>query len=283
MERKRQVPKATKKLTEPTLIRGRDALRFLWGDDEAGLVSDWIYGSSRDIHLMSFSLGVGQRFSNSSDFKTYYDAAETYYCLKGEFTFHCPDTGEVQLLRKGDTLYIPPRTWHFGCNFGDEECRVLESLSPPIPEAVDDFAAAQKPLREIALLQKEAVGNLVGRHTAPSTRTTLIRAGEYFWHLHGTTNPIRVGLALSSELLTTGFIELHPGQRSDTLAHPGDKVIYVTDGVLNMQISDLEDWWELGPDDTCFLPANCQHSLFNCGDDRVKLLFSVAPRYLDRK
>jgi quercetin dioxygenase-like cupin family protein len=279
MERKRQVPKATKKLTQPTLILGRDALRFLWGDDDAGLVSDWIYGSSRNIHLMSFSMSVGQRFANSNDLKTYYNAAETYYCLKGEFTFHCPDTGEIQVLHKGDTLYIPPKTWHFGCNFGSEECRILESLAPPLPEAVDEFAAAQEPLANIALLQREAIGKLVGKHTAPATRTTLIRSGDYFWHLHGTENPIRIGLAVSTDLLTTGFVELYPGQRSDIIVHPGDKVIYVTEGILNIRIWDSEDWWELGPGDTCFLPMNCSHSLFNCGDNRTRLLFSVAPHY----
>jgi quercetin dioxygenase-like cupin family protein len=279
MSPKQQVPKATKKLTEPTLILGRDALRFLWGDKEAGLVSDWIYGSSRNIHLMAFSLSTGQRFANSADFKTYYNAAETYYCLKGEFTFHCPETGEIQVLQQGDTLYIPPKTWHFGYNFGHEECRVLESLAPPIPEAVDQFAAAQEPLRNIALVQKEAIGNLVGKNTVPPTRTTLIRSGEYFWHLHGNTNPVRVGLAVASNLLTTGFIELYPGQRSDTLTHPGDKIVYVTNGILNIRIWDSEDWWELGSDDTCFIPANCQYSLFNCGDSQVRLLFSVAPSY----
>jgi mannose-6-phosphate isomerase-like protein (cupin superfamily) len=225
MELKRQVPKATKKLTEPTLIPGRAALRFLWGDEEAGFVSDWIYGSSQNIHLMSFSLSVGQRFANSSDLKTYYNAAETYYCLKGEFTFHCPETGEVQVLHKGDTLYIPPKTWHFGCNFGSEECRVLESLAPPTPQAVDEFAAAQRPLSKIALIQEDAIGKLVGKHTAPGTRTSLICSGDYFWHLHGSRNPMRVGLAVSTDLLTTGFVELHPGQRSETIQHPGDKVV----------------------------------------------------------
>jgi quercetin dioxygenase-like cupin family protein len=280
MERTQQVPKATKKLTEPTLISGRTALRFLWGDEQAGLVSDWIYGSSQHIHLMAFSLSVGQKFVNSADLKTYYNAAETYYCLKGEFTFHCPETGEVQVLHKGDTLYIPPKTWHFGYNFGSEECRVLESLSPPLPESVDEFAAAQPPLASVALMQREAIGKVVGRNTGPALRTTLIRSGEYFWHLHGRDNPIRVGLAVATDLLTTGFIEFHPGQKSDVLSHPGDKVIYVTDGILNIRIWNSEDWWELGPEDTCFIPANCQHSLFNCGDARVKLLFSVAPNYM---
>ena len=280
MERKRQVPKATRKLTEPTLIPGRTALRFLWGDEQAGFVSDWIYGSSQKIHLMAFSLSVGQKFVNSPDLKTYYNAAETYFCLKGEFTFHCPETGEVQVLRKGDTLYIPPRTWHFGYNFGTEECRVLESLSPPVPEAVDEFAAAQQPLADVNVIQREALGKLVGRHTAPATRTALIPSDEYFWHLEGKDNLLRVGLAVATDLLTTGFIELHPGQRSDILRHPGDKVIFVTQGVLNIRIWNTEDWWELGPEDTCFIPADCEHSLFNCADERVKLLFSAAPSYM---
>lgn len=30
----------------PTLIPARDAVGFLWGDEQAGYVSDWIYGSS---------------------------------------------------------------------------------------------------------------------------------------------------------------------------------------------------------------------------------------------
>jgi quercetin dioxygenase-like cupin family protein len=86
-------------------------------------------------------------------------------------------------------------------------------------------------------------------------------------------------LAVSTDLLTTGFVELYPGQRSDIIVHPGDKVIYVTEGILNIRIWDSEDWWELGPGDTCFLPMNCSHSLFNCGDNRTRLLFSVAPHY----
>ncbi len=87
----------------PTLIPAALAPRFLWGDDQAGYVSDWIYGSSPDIHMMSFELNVGSRFGNSPDFKTYYNCAETYHCLKGEFTFHCPETGEVHVLQPGDT------------------------------------------------------------------------------------------------------------------------------------------------------------------------------------
>ena len=76
-------------------IPNASAPRFLWGDERAGYVSDWIYGSSAKVHMMSFEMNVGARFGNSPDFKTYYNAAETYHCLKGQFTFHCPETGAL--------------------------------------------------------------------------------------------------------------------------------------------------------------------------------------------
>ena len=128
---------------KPTLIKAADATRFLWGDEKASYVSDWIYGSSAKIHMMSFEMSVGSRFGNSPDFKTYYNCAETYYCLKGEFTFHCPETGEVHVLRKGDALYFPPDTWHWGYNFGSETSQILECLTPRVEEAVEAYAIKQ--------------------------------------------------------------------------------------------------------------------------------------------
>jgi hypothetical protein len=43
---KPQMPADVERLTKPTVIKAADAPRFLWGDPEAGFVSDWIYGSS---------------------------------------------------------------------------------------------------------------------------------------------------------------------------------------------------------------------------------------------
>jgi hypothetical protein len=91
---KPQIRLGTKKLHAPRVISASQAARFLWGDTESGFVSDWIYGSSEHIHMMAFSLAVGRRFGNSSDFRTCYNAHETYYCLKGEFTFSNPETGD---------------------------------------------------------------------------------------------------------------------------------------------------------------------------------------------
>ena len=47
------------------------------------------------------------------------------------------------MLRKGDTLYFPPNTWHWGYNFGSETCRILESLTPRTEEAIEAYAVKQ--------------------------------------------------------------------------------------------------------------------------------------------
>jgi quercetin dioxygenase-like cupin family protein len=264
----------------PTLIRGRDAKRFLWGDDAAGYVSDWIYGSSPKIHMMAFSLNVGARFGNSPDFKTYYNCAETYYCLKGEFTFHCPETGEVHLLRKGDLLYFPPNTWHWGYNFGSEECRILESLTPRLEEMIEAYAAKQPFLSDIRYAEAGLVHGFLPGKRERRARATLIRPEDHVHEIVGETRPMRVALGASTEMLTTGFVDLYPRQQSEPVSHPGDKVLMTLEGQVNVHLPDENgEWWELQEGDAAFIPGGCRHSFFNTTDASARFLFSVAPDY----
>ncbi len=261
-----------------TLIKKADATRFLWGDSDAGYVSDWIYGSSPRIHMMSFEMPVGTRFGNSPDFKTVYRCAETYHCLKGEFTFHCPETGEVHVLRRGDTLYFPPDTWHWGYNFGTETSRILESLTPRTTEAVESYARAQPSLEKTAYSVLPAGGEFLPGKPPAGARAHLARAGECLYEIVGARKPLRVALVVRTSMLTTGFIDLHPGQESELITHPGDKVLYALEGVSNVFLPDASpNWWELTPGDAAFIPGGVAHAFFNTSDAGARLLFSVAP------
>ncbi len=265
---------------KPTLISAATAPRFLWGDAEAGYVSDWIYGSSPEIHMMAFEMNVGARFGNSPDFKTIYNCAETYHCLKGEFTFHCPETGEVHVLKKGDTLYFPPDTWHWGHNFGSESCRILECLTPRTEEAVEAYAKQQPPLAEIRLCQPGTIHNFTPGKPGAKERASLVRAGDYRFEIVGERRPLRVGLACSTNMLTVGIIDLHPGQEGELISHPSDKVIYCLEGQANIFLPEISpNWWQMNSGDAGFIPARSRHAFFNTSDGSGRVLFGVAPRY----
>jgi quercetin dioxygenase-like cupin family protein len=252
----------------------------MWGDERAGYVSDWIYGSSHDIHMMSFEMSVGTRFGNSPDFKTIYNCAETYHCLKGEFTFHCPETGEVHVLKKGDTLYFPPNTWHWGYNFGAESCHVLECLTPRTEEAVEAHAKKQPWLKDARYCLAEIVGSYLPGASRKGERARLARAGDYLFEIVGDRRPMRVGLICSTDMLTVGIIDLHPGQEGELVFHPSDKVVYCLAGRANIFVPEAKpNWWELAAGDAGFLPARCRHAFFNTSDAMAKVIFGVAPNY----
>ncbi|MCX7305446.1 MAG: cupin domain-containing protein [Hyphomicrobiales bacterium] len=263
-----------------TLIPASAAPRFLWGDREAGYVSDWIYGSSPNIHMMSFEMNVGSRFGNSPNFKTYYNAAETYHCLKGEFTFHCPETGEVHVLKKGDTLYFPPNTWHWGYNFGSETCWILESLTPRNEEAIEAYAVKQPWLSDIRYGPREAIGRYASGDPGVAARARLVKSGDYLFEIVGETRPLRVGIVCSTDMLTTAIVDLYPGQESELITHPSDQVMYCLAGRMNVHLPDEQpNWWELKEGDAAFIPAGCAHAFANTSDAMAKFLFSVAPVY----
>ena len=153
---------------------------------------------------------VGSRFGNSPDFKTYYNCAETYHCLKGEFTFHCPETGEVHVLRKGDTLYFPPNTWHWGYNFGSETSHILECLTPRTRGSgrglCGEAALADgHPLRPARCDRQLSAGRGARRSSAPRSSAP----GDYVYEIVGEKRPMRVGLVCSTEMLTVGIVDLH--------------------------------------------------------------------------
>ena len=83
---------------------------------------------------------------------------------------------------------------------------------------------------------------------------------------------MRVGLVCSTDMLTTGIVDLHPAQESELISHPGDKVIYSLEGRINVYLPDeTPNWWELNPGDAGFIPAGCRHAFFNTSDRPAKL------------
>jgi quercetin dioxygenase-like cupin family protein len=225
-------------------------------------------------------MSVGARFGNSPDFKTYYNCAETYYCLKGEFTFHCPESGEIQVLRKGDALYFPPNTWHWGYNFGSETSHILECLTPRVEEAVEAYAIKQPWLTDIRYSTLAEIKSYQPGGSRGAQRATVARANDLLYEIVGENRPLRVGLICSTNMLTVGVIDLYVGQESELMSHPGDKVLYCLEGRANVFLpEESPNWWELTPGDSAFIPGGTKHAFFNTSDATAKVTFGVAPQY----
>ncbi len=178
-------------------------------------------------------------------------------------TFHCPETGEVHVIRKGDTLYFPPNTWHWGYNFGSETCHILESLTPRTEEAVEAYAVKTPWLKNIKHGPHELNGKFAPGGSRGKQRARLVRPGDYLYEIVGEKQPMRVGLVCSTDMLTTAIVDLYAGQESEQFSHPGDKVLFCLDGRMNVYLpSESPNWWEMSPGDARLHPGGLRPWLF---------------------
>lgn len=114
----------------------------------------------------------------------------------------------------------------------------------------------------------------------------VVRRTDVVWRLEGEEHPIPVGIWRSTDDLTSGTIEIRGGRSSDTRVHGGDLAGYVIEGRLNLFLPDLDvpgpgnGWFQMTPADGFYVPAGMPYRLHVMTEQRVRLLFGVAPRYL---
>ena len=70
---------------KPSHIPYAGVTRHLWGEEDAGLVDDWIYASTDKIHQLVFGLQPGGFFKHTDAFRTIFGADELLYVLSGTF------------------------------------------------------------------------------------------------------------------------------------------------------------------------------------------------------
>src|ERR1700738_701958 len=115
----------------PTLIRRSDGKRHVWGDQESGLVADWLYASTDKLHVLLFGLAPGKWFKHSPAFRTVFGADEVLYVLSGAMLATNPETGEIVSCNAGESLFFRKGTWHHVRAEGSEPLRVIEFFAPP--------------------------------------------------------------------------------------------------------------------------------------------------------
>lgn len=272
--------------TGPTHIRYQEVTRHLWGDTGSGQIADWIYASTEQVHQLVFGIQPGEGFRHSEDQRTIFGADEVFHVLQGELVLANPETGEVHRIRSGESAFFRRDTWHHGFNYGQEPLRVLEYVAPPpLTGTGGHYGQQQENLTAWRYTPDRWMGRwpMARAQARQESAIQVLREEDILWRLEGDDldRQILVGIIASTEHFTVGRVELRPGQESDTLRHPGQKVLYLKEGALNVYLPEYEEqkWYELSPGDGFFLPQETPHQYHNIHRDPVRFTFMVAPEY----
>jgi quercetin dioxygenase-like cupin family protein len=273
--------------TEATDIPYRNVTRFLWGDDAAGFVDDWIYASTDKIHQLVFGLPAGGAFRHSKERPTVFGADELLYVLQGRLGVANPETGEVYVIKVGEAVFFRKDTWHHGFSLSDEPLRVLEYFAPPPSTGTSGPYARSRPFLERSEYNRPSyIGRWPAAKEEANTSATMrvIRDSDYLWELDGVNQGVLTGIIASTNQLTVGRTTILPGRASSLRAHDGDECLYVESGVLNVQAQEEQDrtWFELHPADGFYVPAGVKHQYWNMGKEPAMFVFGVAPHYFTR-
>lgn len=270
----------------PAPIPYRSVTRHVWGDAEAGFVDDWIYVSTMKIHQLVFGLPPGQGFVHSPSFRTVFAADEVLTVLMGTMAIANPETGEVQLVQTGESVFFRRDTWHHAWSWGADELRVLEYFSPPPATGTSGKYAATRPYVDTPRYERPGlIGNWPMGRAAASAGATLsvLREADRAWIMDPTDPGVLTGITASTEHLTAGTVRLRAGAKSGPRVHGGDTGLYVLSGRLNILIEDEDAappvWFELHPQDGFYLPEGTRYRLMNMGGTMAEALFGTAPAY----
>lgn len=284
----KNAPKNVTFFKGPTLVRYRDASRFLWGDPTSGEVADVIYGRNETLATLIYKLRPGGRFATSDTWKVFYDQHRFYYVLKGQLTVKDPESGEVAVAEVGEAVHWRGAKWHFGYNFTGEECVVLDWYAPqerPPHVSELEFGATKPKFQTERASRSDLLGrwpdalDAVRAEARSGGGMITARRRDALHIIHGRQHPVLESLFVSTAELTAGAVDLPPGARSENRSHPSDKVIFVTAGKLHVYLPDTFDWFELDEWDLLYLPPGVQHQYWNYTDRPVSFAFMVVPRY----
>ena len=263
----------------PALIRRADVTRHVWGDAAAGEVFDWIYASTERVHVLVFGLAPGAGFRHSPEFRTVFAADELLHVIEGTLVIADPETGEVQRVAQGESVFFRRDTWHHAFALGPEPLRVLELFAPPPAAGASSAYAREQPYLERSRYADDALLGAWPPAAPRAARLRVLRPADVLWRRD---LGALVGVLVSTEHLTVATVELGPGEVAAAHEHGGDEVVLALAGPLWVRawFDGAVHVFELEPEDVCYLPAGSRHEYRNAGGAIAVAICGIAPSYL---
>ena len=261
MPGRRATPRPT--FDAATVVRRRDTAHHVWGDTESGLVTDRVYVSSADLHVLEFSLEPGGGFRHSATNKTVF-AADVMYCvLEGELVLVEPQTGEVRVVAAGDQVLFRRDTWHHGFNPSPEPLRVVEFFAPPPSRGTaSQYARHQEMLDEVHYRDVRWSGRWPEARAErdDAARLHVVPGSDAVWGFASESPTHLTGLLADTEHLTVVTGRVYAGHVEDPRKIEDESFLVVTSGELWVDVAEAQgDHYAtacLLPGDAVFVPAH---------------------------
>ena len=91
---------------KPTHIKYDSMETYIWGDDVAGKVKDWIFVSNLSLHQIIFGMEPRGNFKHSDQYRTIFGADELLYVLSGVLIINNPENGETHKVESGEAVFL---------------------------------------------------------------------------------------------------------------------------------------------------------------------------------
>jgi hypothetical protein len=223
----------------PSVIRRDEVAHHVWGDAGSSLVTDRVYLSNDQLHVLEFELPPRSEFRHSESNKTVFAADVVYCVLDGELVVADPEFGEVQVVEPGSTVFFRRDSWHHGFNPGSDVVRVLEFFSPPPSRGTaSDYARRQPDLQRPKYRDDRWNGRLPERAGDRQPRLKVIDSRDAHWSFAAAAPSHLVGTVVDTEFLTVAIGRVFAGHVEDPRTVDDDSLIVVTAGDLWVDLAD---------------------------------------------
>ncbi|GAA1869273.1 cupin domain-containing protein [Asanoa iriomotensis] len=239
MPRRRATPRPT--FERAAVVRRGETAHHVWGDTEAGLVTDRVYVSSSALHVLEFELEPGGAFRHSATNKTVF-AADVMYCvLEGELVLADPQHGEVRVVAPGEQVLFHRDTWHHGFNPSARPLRVLEFFAPPPSRGTaSQYARHQSMLERVQYRDQRWSGRWPDARAErlSTTRLHVVRPDDAVWGFAAESPTHLVGLLADTEHLTVSTGRVYAGHVEDPRKVDDESMLVVTSGELWVDVHE---------------------------------------------
>ena len=259
---------------EPTHIKYSSMDTHMWGDKESENVKDWIYVSNESLHQIIFGMDSGDSFKHSNQFRTIFGADELLYVLSGVLLISNPETGEVQKINKGESVFFRKDTWHHAFNFSNEYLQVLEFFSPPPITGTSGAYGKKQKLLEFSIYNRNQDIS-INQSFINQESFKIIRESDYIWSIDGPNQEILVGTIIKTEFLDVRIITLNAFKKSHIFKFDKNTSYLSLNNNIKINLINEKINYKLKKKDGLYFPSSTKFSIENLNDFDAKIIMCV--------